>query len=456
MLQLTTHYAMTTPATQVKQTYTLVVGLGATGLSVVKYLCALGEQVRVVDSREQPPQLPRLQQEYPDVEVHCGAFVENDFCHAHRIVLSPGVPLTTPALQRAKAQGVEITGDIDLFAHQVSVPVIGITGSNGKSTVTALVYDMALGSGRRVAMGGNFGTPALDLIDETNQLYVLELSSFQLDTMRELTLHAGVVLNISDDHMDRYADFSSYAASKHVLYQLAERWVINRDDALAARPPFAAPNTVLDFSLDAHTTALYAVRDIDGAAWLCRGDEALLAVADMRIKGRHNVANALAALALGELAGLERLAMLESLRKFDGLAHRTQWIAEINSVNWYDDSKATNVGAALAAICGLAGRHVLIAGGEGKDADFSPLRTAISHLRAVVLIGRDATIIADALAGSVQCVFATDMHDAVLQCAALAQRGDNVLLSPACASFDMFDNYAHRGEVFAREVRGLL
>jgi UDP-N-acetylmuramoylalanine--D-glutamate ligase len=447
--------AIMTTASDRQQAYTLVVGLGMTGLSVVKYLRGLGELVVVADSRVHPPRLSECHLAFPEVETHCGAFDTELFKQAHRIVLSPGVPLNTSAVQEAKQAGIEITGDIDLFAHEAAAPVIGITGSNGKSTVTALLNAMAVRAGVRVAMGGNIGTPILDLLDDANQLYVIELSSFQLETMRELQLEAGVVLNISDDHMDRYTDFAGYAQSKHILYQHTRNWVVNRDDAIASTPPFLAAH-VTGFTLSQPAQNDFGLCVVNGDDWLCFGNENLLPVSEMKIRGRHNVANALAALALGQYAGLDMSAMLDTLREFTGLPHRTQWVAAQNGVNWYNDSKATNVGAALAAIYGLPGEHVLIAGGEGKGADFSALRAAASRLRAVVLIGRDADIIAAALGDSVAQVRAVDMKQAV-QCAAeLAVPGDNVLLSPACASFDMFNNFEHRGEVFIREVQALL
>ena len=440
-----------TAAAATQHSYTLVVGLGITGLSVVKYLRGLGEVVVVADSRAQPPRLSALAQAFPEVAVHCGAFDAELFKHAHRIVLSPGVPVATPVVQEASQAGIEITGDIDLFSHVATAPVIGITGSNGKSTVTALLNAMALRAGVRVAMGGNIGTPILDLLDDNNQLYVVELSSFQLETMRELQLEAGVVLNISDDHMDRYVDFSSYVQSKYILYQHARNWVVNRDDPVASAPPFT-PGHVTGFTLSQPAQNDFGVCLIKGEEWLCFGKENLLCINEMKIRGRHNAANALAALALGQYAGLDMSAMLDTLREFAGLPHRTQWVAERDAVNWYNDSKATNVGAALAAINGLPGKHVLIAGGEGKGADFSALRAVASRLRAVVLIGRDANIIAAALADSVVQVHASDMKQAVQLSAELAKPGDNVLLSPACASFDMFNNFEHRGEVFMREV----
>lgn len=441
---------MTTPS-NMQQAYTLVVGLGVTGMSVVKYLHALGEPVMVADSREQPPALAALQQHYPDIDVHCGTFDADMFKHARRIVISPGVPLSSPAVQEAQQAGIDITGDIDLFAHEANAPVVGITGSNGKSTVTTLLNAMATRAGVRVAMGGNIGTPALSLLADDVQLYILELSSFQLETMRELQLEAGVVLNISDDHMDRYPDLAGYALSKHNLYQHSRNWVVNRDDALASQPPYIA-RQVTGFSLQAPAENEFGLNVVDGKSYLCFGDKALLCSDELKIKGQHNVANALAALALGRYLDLDMAVMLDTLRDFTGLPHRTQWVREHNAVTWYNDSKATNVGAALAAIQGLPGKHVLIAGGEGKGADFSALRDVAPRLRAAVLIGRDAKLIAAALGDTVNHVYAKDMKQAVQLSADLAEAGDNVLLSPACASFDMFNHFEHRGEVFMREV----
>ncbi len=443
--------AIMTTSSNTQQAYTLVVGLGVTGLSVVKYLRALGEYVIVADTRAQPPALGALQQQFPDIVVHCGAFDTDVFTHARRIVMSPGVPLSSSAVQEAQQAAIEITGDIDLFAHDANAPVVGITGSNGKSTVTTLLNAMAVRAGVRTAMGGNIGTPALSLLNDAVQLYILELSSFQLETMHELQLEAGVVLNISDDHMDRYADLASYAQSKHNLYQHARNWVVNRDDAIASAPPYVG-GRITGFSLHTPAQNDFGLCNIDGKQYLCFGNEAWLCIDELKIKGQHNAANALAALALGQYLNLDIGAMLDTLREFTGLPHRTQWVAQHNAVAWYNDSKATNVGATLAAIQGLPGQHVLIAGGEGKGADFSALRELASRLRAVVLIGRDAKIIAAALGDSVTHMYATDMRQAVQLSADLAKPGDNVLLSPACASFDMFNNFEHRGDVFMHEV----
>ena len=440
------------------QGYTLVVGLGITGLSAVRYLSALGERIVVVDSRERPPQLPVLQQQFPQVEVHTGAFDAQHFCQARRIVVSPGVALTEPALQAAQQAGVEIIGDIDLFASEVRVPVAAITGSNGKSTVTALLSAMLEQSGKRVLTGGNIGTPALELLRQADtqqpaDACVLELSSFQLETLQRLPMQTAVVLNISADHMDRYPNMETYIASKLSIYRHAENAVINLDDAVL-RQQVLPTGRVLGFSLRASSDSSFGVDMRHGERYLAFEGECLLAVDALKMRGEHNIANALAALALGTQMAVPMAAMLQTLQSFGGLAHRTQWVAEIDGVNWYNDSKATNVGATVAAIRGLPGRHVLIAGGEGKAADFSALAEAArERLSAAVLIGRDAGALATVLAPVTRVERAADMDEAVRLAASLAQRGDNVLLSPACASFDMFDSFEHRGEMFMQAVR---
>ncbi len=445
---------MMTPQSDV-HAYTLVVGLGMTGLSVVRYLHKLGESMVVVDSREIPPALNEFKQSFGDVPLHTGKFDSKLFIGAQRIVVSPGIPLSDPILQQARENSVEITGDIDLFAHEVDAPVVAITGSNGKSTVTTLLTLMANKAGVNAVAGGNIGMPVLDLLNDPKELYVLELSSFQLETLNRLPMAAAVVLNVSPDHMDRYTDVNTYAMSKQAIYENAVTAVINRDDAFVSRMLPQQQNGV-GFTLNKPAHGDFGLCDKDGELYLCYGDDMLLNTAELKIRGQHNYANALAALALGTSIQLPMQAMLDALKEFPGLEHRTQWIAEINGVNWFNDSKGTNVGATLAAITGLPGRHVLIAGGEGKGADFAPLRDiAEQRLRAVVLIGEDANRIAQALDQVVPVKFAGDMNDAVRLAAEFAQQGDNVLLSPACASFDMFQGFAHRGEMFMKAVEEL-
>ena len=437
--------------------YTLVVGLGKTGLSVVRYLRALGEAVVVVDSRDIPPGLGELNKEYSDVECYTGAFDAALFVNAHRIVVSPGVSLTEQALKQAKNNNIEIIGDIDLFAHEVMAPVVGITGSNGKSTVTTLLAMMAAQAGKHSVASGNIGLPVLDSLDDDIDLYVLELSSFQLETLQYLPMKAAVVLNISADHLDRYENLAAYAMSKQVIYENAEILVVNKDDELASRVS-ASTGNLLAFTLNKPEANEFGLCEgSDKAVSLCFGEQPLIAADQLKIKGSHNLQNALAALALGHAIGLPFTSMVETLKEFKGLRHRTQFVAEIDGVNWINDSKATNVGATIAALIGLPGTHVLIAGGEAKDADFSQLAEVIKeHCRAVVLMGKDAENIRAVLPDFIPVEMVTDMQAAVLAAQSLAIPGDNVLLAPACASFDMFENFEQRGDVFIQAVETLV
>ena len=441
--------------TQLKRNaiYTLVVGLGMTGLSVVRYLRGLGEQVVVVDSRDLPPGMKLFKENFPDVELHTGKFKSALFNSARRIVVSPGVPMSETALQEAKEHGVEITGDMDLFAHEVTVPVVGITGSNGKSTVTTLLAEMAKCAGIDATVGGNIGTPVLDIVADNYELYVLELSSFQLETMQNLPMDVAVVLNISPDHMDRYKDLNDYVITKQGIYRNAKTCVVNRDDELANNQ-FCACADSIGFTMKEPLANDFGLREYNGVNWLCHGEDRLLSVDEIKIKGSHNIANVLAALAMGSALNIPQRFMLDAIKNFSGLEHRMQWVAEKDGVNWFNDSKATNVGACIAAIEGLPGMHVLIAGGEAKDADFTPLaQVAAQHLRAAVLIGHDANLIEQVLNGVVPIVHATDMDEAVIKASELTKLDDNVLLSPACASFDMYRNFEHRGQAFVEAVR---
>ena len=435
--------------------YTLVVGLGKTGLSVVRYLRALGEAVIVVDSRDIPPGLNVLKDEYSDVELHTGRFDVSLFVNARRIIVSPGVALAEPALVEAKKNNIEIIGDIDLFAHEVKAPVVGITGSNGKSTVTTLLALMAKQAGLNSVASGNIGTPVHDSLDDDAGLYVLELSSFQLETLQYLPMRAAVVLNISADHLDRYENLAAYAMCKQVIYENADVLVVNKDDVLAGGQLNSNSRKQLRFTLNAPEENEFGLCDGQSGS-LCFGEQRLIAVDDLKIKGVHNLQNALAALALGFAIGLPMGDMLDALKEFKGLRHRTQFVAQINGVNWINDSKATNVGAAIAALVGLPGKHVLIAGGIAKGADFSALTDVVKqHCRAVVLLGKDAGVIQSVMPEGVVVERVADMPSAVAAAQTLAQPGDNVLLAPACASFDMFENFEQRGDVFIRSVEAL-
>ena len=430
----------------------LVVGLGKSGLSAARFLAARGVTVGVVDSRAEPPGLEALRAELPRVGVVCGPFQAEVMKAAELLVVSPGVPVADPAISAAEAAGVPVVGDIELFARFAQAPVVAITGSNGKSTVTELMGRMAARAGLDARVGGNIGTPALDLLGESEpDLYVLELSSFQLETTCSLRAAAAVVLNVSPDHMDRYDTLHDYEAAKARIYRGAEHAVVNGDDPAVVAMGFGADH-VLRFTLGEPRPGEYGLR----GGWLARGEEALMDAAELRIAGLHNMANALAALALGEALGIPRPPMLAELREFTGLPHRTSWVAGADGVDWYDDSKGTNVGATLAAIHGMGRPLVLIAGGDGKGQDFSPLRAAMAvHGRAAVLIGRDGPAVEDALKGAVPTARAATLEEAVSIAAELAEPGDCVLLSPACASFDMFSGYVERGERFAAAARQL-
>jgi UDP-N-acetylmuramoylalanine--D-glutamate ligase len=435
---------------------TLIVGLGATGLSCARFLVQRGVEVAVIDSREQPPALADMQRELPGVALFTGGFDAEVFARAERILVSPGVSLQEPLLVEAQQRGIEVVGDIELFARAVRAPVVGITGSNGKSTVTTLLAAMARQAGKDVRVGGNLGTPALDLIGEHEpDLYVLELSSFQLETVQSLHCRAATVLNISPDHLDRYDSIAAYARAKQRIFAGADVQIVNRDDVTAGGLASAKVSTV-GFSLKKPAAQDFGLLDTPEGCWIAKGGERWMPASDVRMPGRHNLANALAALALGDALGFPREAMLLVLREFQGLPHRTQWVAETAGVSWFNDSKATNVGAALAAIHGFDGPLVLLAGGQGKAADFSKLAAGLdARVKAVVLLGEAAEEIDVALQGKVATQHAFDMFDAVRRAAALAVPGDTVLLAPACASFDMFEDYQQRGEIFMQAVREL-
>lgn len=439
--------------------FRIIVGLGKSGMSLVRFLASRGVSFAVADTRENPPELATLRRDYPQVGVRCGELDVEFLCRANELYVSPGLALATPALQQAAARGVKLSGDIELFARYAKAPIIAITGSNAKSTVTTLVGEMAAAAGKRVAVGGNLGTPALDLLSDDVELYVMELSSFQLETTDQLGAEVATVLNISEDHMDRYSGLPAYHLAKHRVFRGARQVVVNRQDVLT-RPLIGEGLPCWTFGLNKPDFHGFGLREEDGEKYLAFQFDNLMPVRELKIRGAHNQSNALAALALGHAVGLPMDAMLSSLRTFGGLEHRCQWLRERNGVSYYDDSKATNVGAALAAIEGLGadiqGKLVLIAGGDGKGADFSGLRAPVAaNCRAVVLIGRDAELIAQALGDGVELIRVATLEDAVLRCADIAQVGDAVLLSPACASFDMFKNYEERGRLFAQAVGDL-
>lgn len=436
---------------------TLIVGLGRTGLSVARYLSRHGVPVAIVDSRETPPALEALRAQLPvDVALFLGGFREEAFERAEQIVVSPGVPVSTASIAAARARGVPVIGDIELFARATRAPVVAITGSNGKSTVTTLLGAMAQLAGLVVRTGGNIGTPALDLIEDSEpDLYILELSSFQLETTRSLAPAAAVVLNISADHMDRYPDLAAYSAAKQGIYRQAAVQVINADDPVAAA--LADPQRAqVRFTRQSPSSGEYGIFLEQDIPWIAHGEHPILAVSEIALRGTHNIMNALAALALGEAVGLPRRAMVAALREFHGLPHRMQLVTKRRGVRWYNDSKGTNVGATLAAIDGVAGRVVLIAGGDAKGADLGPLAAALRNKgRAAVLLGRDAPRLQAVLAEVLPVERVADMAEAVQRADELARPGDSVLLSPACASTDMYRDYQERGDIFSAAVREL-
>ena len=439
--------------------FRIVVGLGKSGMSLVRFLAKQGVSFAVADTRDNPPELATLRQDYPQVEVRCGELDVEFLCRADELYVSPGLALATPALQQAAARGVKLSGDIELFARNAKAPIVAISGSNAKSTVTTLVGEMAAAAGKRVAVGGNLGTPALDLLDDSVELYVLELSSFQLETTDQLGAEVATVLNVSEDHMDRYSGLPAYHLAKHRIFRGARQVVVNRQDALS-RPLIGEGLPCWTFGLNTPDFHGFGLREENGEKYLAFQFDTLMPVRELKIRGAHNQSNALAALALGHAVGLPFDAMLSALRTFTGLAHRCQWLRERAGVSYYDDSKATNVGAALAAIEGLGvditGKLVLIAGGDGKGADFSALRApVVAYCRVVVLLGRDSELLAKTFGDAVPLVRVKTLEDAVQRAAEWAQDGDAVLLSPACASLDMFKNFEERGRLFAHAVEAL-
>jgi len=432
----------------------LVLGLGATGLSIARYLQRNKRDAIFFDSREEPPALDELESLWPDAETLLGEVDLPD--NIGRVIASPGIEDKHELLEAARQAKLEIISDIELFARDAQEPFVAVTGSNGKSTVTTLLYHMCQAAGRETLAGGNLGEPALDLLDaDTPELYVLELSSFQLQRTAKLPAKVAVLLNVTPDHLDWHTDEDEYREAKYRIFREAEAAVINRADEEAADRARHISN-VISFGFDAPGDGHYGIRREDDEDFLARGESVLLAVNELALMGKHNRANALAALAAGELLGLDMQSMLQVLCEFPGLPHRMQFVRRVSAVDYVNDSKATNVAAAVASIESVEGMLVLIAGGEGKGGDFAALAEPLeSKLRAAVLIGRDAEQIDAALDTIVPTYFAQDMKDAVLQAATYAESDDTVLLAPACASFDQFDSYVARGEAFREAVEAL-
>ena len=438
-----------------------VFGLGASGFSAVKYLAALGVEVAVQDSRDVAPFYSELTRQFPQVPVQLGQFTTPNLGRGDLAVVSPGISLSEPVIEKIRQQQVEIVGDIELFVRACRAPMLAITGSNGKTTVTTLVGQMLAAQGLNAPVAGNIGMPALDLLEGAiPDVVVLELSSFQLEATDSLKAKAAAILNLSPDHMDRYATVSQYLHAKQRILNGAITGIVSRDDPTLQAMEVSGAAEIISFGLDAPLRAVdYGIAaDPHGDDWIVRGDVRILPVASLSMTGRHNVMNALAALALIESAGYPaNPAALAALSAFRGLPHRCELVLEREGVLWINDSKGTNPGAAEAALVGLDRPVVLIAGGQSKDADFSTLAQAIQrYARQVLLIGEDRVALAEAIGDRVPVTLADDLPQAVRLAARWAQSGDAVLFSPACASFDMFRDFAHRGEVFSDLVREMI
>jgi UDP-N-acetylmuramoylalanine--D-glutamate ligase len=438
----------------------IIVGLGVTGLSCAHHLYRAGIPFAIMDTRHEPPQLAYFKKTYPHIPLFLGGLDRAILQQASCIVLSPGIPRQTFAIADQVKRGVPVVGDIELFAQAVTAPVIAITGTNAKSTVTTLVGNMAAMAGETVQVGGNLGVPALDLLthDKMTTLFVLELSSFQLELIQSLKPSVATVLNMTPDHMDRYADMTEYQQAKHRIYQHCDIAICNRDDALTECQHVL--NRKLHFTLNTPRANEFGLLTKHSELYLAYEDRELLSVRELPVMGKHYYANALASLAIGYGFGWSFESMLQVLREFKGLPHRCQFVREWHGVKWYNDSKGTNVGATQAAIeglgCEMQGKIVLIAGGVGKQADFHSLVNPIERYgRHVVLIGQAAKEIAACLGSRNSFSFAATMEEAVQQAKIAAQIGDAVLLSPACASFDMFNHFEHRGDVFMKIVESM-
>jgi len=436
----------------------VIVGLGKTGLSCVRYLINQGLNIAITDSRNKPPELSTLKNEYASIPVYLGEISAEILLASDQIILSPGVSLDNEAVKQAIEYGIPVFGDIELFCQQAKAPIIAISGSNGKSTVTTLLAEMTSKAGIRTCVGGNLGTPALELLDDDiPDLYVLELSSFQLETTFSLSAHASVVLNVSPDHMDRYSNLNEYADAKRKIYSGKGLMIINQDDELV-RAMADDSRQLIYFSLTVPDKNNLGIVTDKGEVWLCQGNNKIIKRSELGIKGEHNVANALAAMALASSVNVPNNVMTDTLKSFTGLEHRCQWVAKNNNVSWYNDSKATNVGACIASIKGLCdlGKIILIAGGDSKGADLSSLKPVIKqYVKKVLLLGVDANKLADVMGSEVAYEFVANMDEAVNLASDIADPGDLVLLAPACASLDMYENYQQRGDAFVSAVNAM-
>jgi len=429
----------------------LVVGLGVTGFSVANYLLAHGYRCRLQDTRDIPPFLDQLLKQFPRVESCKQALDSELIAWADVLVVSPGLSIHTAEITRAADLGKSVIGDIELFAQVVDKPVIAITGSNGKSTVTKLLGEMIRAQGKSVGVGGNIGTAALDLLLTPADCYVLELSSYQLETTQSLAPQAATVLNLSEDHLDRYTSYADYINAKLHIYSNAGTCVSNYDDETTRHDA-----DDIRFSLDPQARVDFGIV-VNGGTWLAHRGEPWLNVDNLKITGQHNWANCLAAMALATVAGVSKKAIVKALKNFEGIPHRSQWVAEIDGVEWINDSKATNVGAARASIEGRDRPVILIAGGQSKNANMTVLRQVLkARVKLVLLMGEDSESMGKAWHGSTRIETVDNMGEAVTRASEEARAGDCVLLAPACASFDMYDKFEARGEDFSEKVRSMI
>lgn len=445
------------------QSFYLVAGLGKTGQSIARYLKRNNLPFVVFDTRKTVEGLEQFQADFPGVDIFLETLPNSVYSHIEAIIASPGLSLDEPVFRQAAQTAIPVYGDIECLAREITAPVIAITGTNGKSTVTTLVGEMAKTAGINTAVAGNIGTPVLDMLSDNRNydLWVLELSSFQLDLTYSLAPIAATILNISPDHLDRHHSLEAYIHAKQRVYTKADFLLYNRDD----RPTFPIADLLdkqrlISFGLSKPQVNQWGIVQKKGTSFLAQGEDCLLAIDGLRIKGKHNWQNALAACALATAVGISREAIISVLRDFAGLPHRCQWVRTLNGVDWINDSKGTNIGAAQSAISGIGGamqgKIVLIAGGLGKGADFTELRAPVAeYVRSIILIGEDADKIETALSGLLPILRASSLDDAVLLAQSQAQAGDVVLLSPACASLDMFRDFNHRGEVFTQLVNKL-
>ena len=437
-----------------KEAKVLVVGLGETGFSVARFLNQQAIPFAVIDSRDKPPLNDALLADYPDTPVFTGGFDEAAFNVATHLIVSPGVSLQEPSIQKALLSGAKLVSDIDLFACCTNKPIVAITGSNGKSTVTTMLGVMGQAAGIKTAIGGNLGTPALDLLDESVELYVIELSSFQLERVSVLNAKVATVLNVSADHLDRHDGIKGYAYEKQKVFAGNGVMVLNEDDAMVKQMA-QTDRESLYFSV--HKNTGFHLQKYNAENWLMNEGQALMLQQDLPLEGLHNVANALAALAIGSAIGLDTEAMCNGLRKFKGLSHRMQPVAKLKGVTWINDSKATNIGACVAALQGYKNKVVLIAGGDAKGADMQELVPVLKDkAKCVVLMGKDAELIEKAINGCVPTYRVETIKQAVKLAATLVEEGESVLLSPACASLDQYKNYQERGDKFAAAVMELV